>query len=454
MTSPAWRFTWLAAAVVAVAVGAWLGWRWYSTPEPPYISLEGVQKEIAQAVEAAAAEVRQAPRSGTAWGKLGMVLQAHGFDEQVSACYRNAERFDPANPRWPYLLGLRLLEGNRDESLALFRQALSRAQTAEQRAVIQFRLAQLLIEDRRLEEAETYLQALRQVDSEAPRFHFAMALLAAARNDRPAARSHLLALTEVPFARRQAFGLLATMADDDEAVRKFTEHAAKLPRDEPWPDVFEAEGSRHKVDRLVRIARFWDLSKQGRHDEALDYLRAYVAQKRDGEVAFLLAGQLLARNQLDEAEQAFRDTLRDDPANAKAYLFLGEILCQKGEKLFAEAANRERALDLYREAVAVEDQALALEPGFGMAHLARGRALRRLGRTDEAVLALRAALLSQPQVADVHLLLGLTLAESGQTAEGLQHLEHAAELASPNDPGPRAALEKWRAKAAEPPQKN
>src|SRR5437764_828110 len=91
------------AASLGLALAGWVGWRWYATPAPPRIPLDGVQTEIAQAVGAALEEVRRRPRSGAAWGRLGMVLHANGFDEHVADCYRNAERFDPNNPRWPYL---------------------------------------------------------------------------------------------------------------------------------------------------------------------------------------------------------------------------------------------------------------------------------------------------------------------------------------------------------------
>ena len=55
---------------------------------------------------------------------------------------------------------------------------------------------------------------------------------------------------------------------------------------------------RHKVDRLARIARFWELRKHGLHQEAMDFLRTFVAQRPDGEVCFLFGCQLFAGNEL------------------------------------------------------------------------------------------------------------------------------------------------------------
>jgi tetratricopeptide (TPR) repeat protein len=438
------------ASLLALGVGGWFGWRWYTTPVPPQIPLDGVQTEIAQAVEKALEEVRRDPRSGAAWGKLGMVLHANGFHDHILDCYLHAERFDPKNPRWPYLRGLRLLEGHRQQALQLFRQALDVADRPQERAGVLFRLAGLLIEEQQLDEADRHLQALSRIEPDSPRAHFGLASLALARGDRAAARGHLRTLTKEPFARRSACALLATLEEDRQAAREYQDLAARLPKDRPWPDPFEEEGMRHKVDRMARIAKFWDLRNQGRNEEALEFLRTFVARRPDAEVCFLLGCQLFAGNELDEAEQAFRAALRHDPSLVKAHAFLGEVLCRKADNLYKDAGTRKQALELYREAVAAADRALALEPTFGLAHLPRGRALHRLGRTDEAVRALREALVSQPQNAHVYLSLGETLAEAGRLDEGLEQLENAVRLAARDDPQPRDALEKWRARARAP----
>jgi tetratricopeptide (TPR) repeat protein len=377
-----------------------------------------------------------------------MTLEANGFDEKILECYLQAERFDPKNPRWPYLRGLHVLEGNRPEGILLFRQALSRADRSKDRAAILFRLARVLLEDQQLDEVDRDVQALRQIEPDSPRAHFALGLLAAARDDRPAARTHMRMLTDLPFARKYACALLASLEDEDrQAARAYMDRSAQLPRDEPWPDSFEEEVRSCRVDRLTRIAKFWDLKKQGRIEEATDFLRAYVAQQPDAEVCYIFGFHLFSLNQFDEAEQVFRLTLQHAPSHAKAHLILGEVLYQNGEKLFGESSTREQALGRFREAVAVEERALTLEPTFGLAHLVRGRALKRLGRTDEALRAFREALLLAPQMSEAYLALGETLAELGQFSEGLDNLEKAVQFALPGDSQPRDVLEKWRTKA-------
>jgi len=439
----------LLALLVALGAGGWFAWRWYTTPVPPQIRLDGVQKELAESVERALEDVRRQPRSGAAWGKLAMILHVNGFDDHDVDCYRNAERFDPKNPRWPYLHAVRILDGDRPQAVLLLRQALAVAENPDDRAVVLFRLARVLLENQELDEAERHLQALREIESDSPRVHFGLGELAVARDDRLAARRHLTALIQVPFARKHALARLAALEDSKETARKYQEDGDRLPRDRPWPDLFEDRAMRLAVERLNRIAVYLDLKRQGRHQEAVQFLRAYVAEAPDAEVCFKCACELFRVNELDEAEQLFRAAIRLDPLRAKAHLFLCGILLQKGESRYGEAGGKDSALELFRETVDVADRALALEPTLGHAHLTRGRALRYLGRTDEAVRALRQALLLQPNVAEAHRFLGETLAESGQLQEGLKHLENAVQVAPPDDPQPRETLEKWRAKAKE-----
>src|SRR5437868_5888615 len=100
----------LGAAVLALlGLGAWQGWLHYTTPALPDLPLDRADKEVAEAVDGAREEVRRHPRSGAAWGKLGMVLGANGFQEPAVVCFGHAERFDPDNPRWPYLSGVQML---------------------------------------------------------------------------------------------------------------------------------------------------------------------------------------------------------------------------------------------------------------------------------------------------------------------------------------------------------
>ncbi len=150
-------------AVAAVLAGAgWFGWRWYTTPMPPDLPLERMDEAVAELMGTALAEVRRALRSGAAWSKLAMAAAENGYRDQALACLIQAERFDPEDPRWPYLHAQQLLLlGHPHEAFPLLRKALVCTATREQQAAIRFRLALALIEDGCDDEAEQHLQALR-----------------------------------------------------------------------------------------------------------------------------------------------------------------------------------------------------------------------------------------------------------------------------------------------------
>jgi tetratricopeptide (TPR) repeat protein len=444
-----------AMVAAALGVGGWLTWRWYTTPVPPQVSLDGASKAVAGAVEEAREEVRRQPRSAQAWGKLGMVLTANGYPEPGAECFEQAERLDPHDPRWPYLRGLQYLSGSASrgearpqEGIPLLRRALASARGTEECVVIRFRLALALIEDGQLDEAGRHLDALDDIESARARSRFGRGLLAIARDDRAAARAHLSTLTDHTCARKKACALLAGLVEGDESLaRDYRSREAGLPQDEPWPDPFDADLWAHLMDRKGRLAQVKALQEQGRHAEALAMLRKFAAEAPDAEICTTLGYTLCRAGELEEGTEMLRAAISFDPQNVRAHHFLGTGLLLRGEKKSREAGGREAAREFFRQAVAAEDRVLAVEGDHGYAHLTRGRALKGLGRTDDALAALRRALLCRPDLAEAHLELGEALAEAGQIREGLTHIEDAVRLAGPDDPRPRQALEKWRAKS-------
>jgi tetratricopeptide (TPR) repeat protein len=422
-------------------------WRWYTTPVPPQLSLAGAEPEVVAVMQAAVDDVRRRPRSAQVWGTLAMVLAAHDYNEQAVICYAQAEALDPSELRWPYLHGLNLLAARPGQAIALLRRASTLGGSGDEQALVQFRLALALIENGPLVEAEEPLEALRRLEPGSPRVLYAAGLLGIAREDWASARNNLAMLTENPFARKKACTLLATLPDGDRKSRRaYQQRADELPWDYAWPDAYAAEMRRHKVDRMSRIAQFRELEQQGRLNESLDYLRQFVAKSPDPEVCCILGVTLCDHNELQEGVEILRGVIQAEPRNVKALYYLGAASLRLAEKALG-GPDRAAALGFARQAIAAVDQAIALQADHGYAHLTRGRALLLLGRTDEALEALRQAMRCRPEFADMHVALGEALAETGRMNEAFEHLENGVRLAAPDDPRPREALTKWRAKA-------
>src|SRR5207249_71855 len=89
------------------------------------VDLAGADPGVAAAVTAAQKAVERQPASAAAWGRLAMVLQAHDFRSEATRCFAQAERLDPANPRWPYHQALDLLISAPDAGLARLERAVA-----------------------------------------------------------------------------------------------------------------------------------------------------------------------------------------------------------------------------------------------------------------------------------------------------------------------------------------
>src|SRR5262245_32478462 len=86
-------------ALAARGVVYFVFFRGPGAPAPPEPDLSGVDPAVRKAIEGARAEVKRAPQSAEAWGRLGMVLSSHIFAGEALACFAEAERLQPRDPR-------------------------------------------------------------------------------------------------------------------------------------------------------------------------------------------------------------------------------------------------------------------------------------------------------------------------------------------------------------------
>src|SRR5262249_61754171 len=110
---------------------------------------------LIESIEAARRQVRKDPYSAATWGRLGKVLRGSSYYEPAAACFAQAEKYEPGEPRWPYLRGESLQQ--RDPAAArehLRRAVASWEKRGETPVVPRLRLAELLLDEGRLDEAE------------------------------------------------------------------------------------------------------------------------------------------------------------------------------------------------------------------------------------------------------------------------------------------------------------
>jgi tetratricopeptide (TPR) repeat protein len=385
------------AAVAALALGYWL---WPRPPQPPLPDLADVDPEVVEAVTKARDAVGKAPSSGRAWGELGMVLRAHDFDDESSRCFEEAERLDPREARWPYFHGLTLILTDPDAGILCLERAVERG--AYGPIEPRLRLAEVLLERGRLEEAQSHLEQALQRQPDNVRARLGLGRLALLREDWRGAVEHLAACLEDEHARTLACTLRAeawNRLGEPERARADQERAGERHEDVRWPDPFVEEVLRLRCGLKARLETAGTLSGADR----LALLEQTVAKYPQSVQARLQLGELWRQlGRFDRAEQSFQEAVRADPDAAEAWFSLGVV----------------QAKDRPREAAESFRRAIRLKPDHAWAHFNLGHMLRTLGDPAGAADEYRAALRCRPDYAAARdALKELEAAEQGKTGK-------------------------------------
>jgi cytochrome c-type biogenesis protein CcmH/NrfG len=173
--------------LLAVGTGWYVG-RPQERVEVPTVDPAGADREVVAAIETASTEVHRSPRSPAAWGQLGKVLVAHSYYDEANTCFIRAQELDPRDPRWPYLHGLTLRFSDTDRAIAQIQRAV---QLQGDAPAMRLRLAEALLEQGRLDEAEEQYRRLLDLDPGNPRGFLGLGRLAYQRGDMRTSREHL-----------------------------------------------------------------------------------------------------------------------------------------------------------------------------------------------------------------------------------------------------------------------
>jgi tetratricopeptide (TPR) repeat protein len=424
-TSPPRRHRLLWGLLVVVvgaclAVGLWVvSGRSVPDRAPPDVALDGVDAEVARAVQKAREEVLRTPRSATAWGEFGELLHAHVFHAEALECYAQAELLDPKDARWPYHQGIIHFPDRPEEALPKLQRAAELA--PEKPDAVRLRLAELLLTIGRTDEARLRFEALVQIDTNhaAARLGLARAALAAA--DYEGCTRHANACLGSQYARKSARAILAEMRQrqgDVAGAAAEQEKAAELPPDLNWPDPFSQTVARRKVGEKARLRHVTRLMDEGQLAEATAELRRIVADYPASAQGWMMLGYALVQQKDDAgATTALLRAIELDATSPRPHFYLGIICHRKGDRTAAVARFRD---------------ALATKPDYAMAHFNLGVTLKEDGQRAGAMQAFRDALRCQPNQAPAHAQLGEMLLHDGQRDEARTHLEHAVRL-NPRD---------------------
>jgi tetratricopeptide (TPR) repeat protein len=411
---------------MAAAVGA--------APVPPSPQLDrfepGVREVLAEGLDRFArdAAAEDPARRAEAWGRLGMLYQAHHLQDLAASCYREAAALAPGSFRWLYLLGFSLQEQGAfadaeaayDAALALepananawLRRAQARAEqgrdaaaAADFRRVLELApgaaaayagLGRLALRERRYDDAIAALEQALALDPGADRLHYPLAMAYRGRGDPERARAYMARQGEVDVAVRDP--LLAEMSALTRSAQIYLEAgyaAARAGRDREAVAQFEKAVAFNPDDAAARLGLGQGLVLVGDYAGAEAAFDRVVELAPEDPVARYRRGSLYAMTGRDELAAAdLERAVAADPDNLQAGLRLADALMRLGRYSDAAAAYgglsppvEAEALILYRHGLALlaADDCEAAAGRFEEALSRRsgsGEIIQALARTD------------------------------------------------------------------------
>jgi tetratricopeptide (TPR) repeat protein len=403
---------------LCLAAACWLLAACGTAPDtaPPLPDTSDAEPAVEEAIRRAREEVVSRPGSGDAWGRLGMVLDAHDYVREAHACYRRAGTLQTDEARWSYLLSF-CVPGNDPEPVL---DALERARALRpEDPAINLRLGETLLEAARPEEAREAFEAtlaaqpghshalvgLARIEADAGETERARSLLEAARRADPAHRPALALLSSV----------LARQGDLDEA-REVGQLALSLgdppPPSDPYRERVAAEG----VSALHLAIRGGGHLQRGELDQAIDTLTRALAARDDLNQARVELGQaLLLAGRPEEGLDTLRSAVAREPGHIEAKRALAAALAATGDLTGSAELCRE---------------VLGHRPGDAALRLRYATLLVSLGRAGEALDALEKGAGSEgghPEIQNVLAWLLATLPDA-RLRDGARAVRLAEEL--------------------------
>jgi tetratricopeptide (TPR) repeat protein len=390
------------------------------------VNLSQAHPAVQRAIESARRGVLAAPRSGRAWGELGLSLRAHTFDPEANACLAQAMRFDPQEVLWPYICGSSLSVRNRPEAKRCFRRA---ASLRPDLALPRLRLAELYLEERHLDDAEGEYQSALKCDPENARGMLGLGLVAFARGDVEAARRWAAqSYARDPEQRTTSELLLRVFRrlDDREGAARQQAVLDKLPPGETgWDDPLAEKVLLMRRDPGGMAASAEALLARGRSSEAIAVLEQLVQTAPETTQWSTQLGRLLIQHgDFHRARQVLDAALERHPGSADLHF-------QSGAAWYV-GRRWEQAAAEFRDAV-------RLKADYSDAQYNLGHALKQLHDRDGAIAAFREAVRFRPDYAAAYTNLGELLLAGGAREAARSALETAARL-DPQDPQTRKLL--------------
>lgn len=414
-------------------------------------SIEGWtgEPQVAAKIEQARQAVLDDPDSAEAFGRLGMIFQAHELHTEAITCYERAAERAPEDSRWPYLAALSLRTEDLAAAVGRFDEA---AERGANHAAFHVNFADVLAQLGQSQQAEERYRRALEIDPNLTHALYGLARLDLARGEPDAARARLeKAVRIAPWhgdARRllaQTYQRLGRSEDAERELAAAGAYPEATQAADPVYQLVEAEA----VTAVAYAARARRLARENRFAEAETLYRKVLEIRSEvaGDYSNL-GGALAGQGKLDEAVALYKKALELDDDDPFALNNLAMALAQKGDTGQA-AEYLLRAIELeprypeahhnlglvragqkrFSEAVEHYREALAQNPSSARAHNDLGTAWAALGELEEAIASWRRALeIDSRELSALHNL-SVALAHQGSHREALEWLDRGLAIA-------------------------
>ena len=393
-----WRWFVAAATVGILLLPVYWPQPIFLPPLPPH-----ADPAVAEAYAAARQQVRHAPHSAEAWGRLGMTLLANDDIAAAVPFLAEAERLDPDDRRWPYLQAMILLHGQPEAALMKARRAQELAPHYANIHVVAGEIA--FLQGQASEAAAAFQQALRADPDNV------YALLGVARCHADERRldecrqvlGRILAHGAVAKAAQTLLAEVLDRLGQSDAARDAGRRAQRLPDDPPRGDRVMDEVEACLAGYKALKKRTERLQKQGALDAAIDNQQQAVDAYPQQVAACLLLGKLYAQRARTQTRPQLR---HDDLTSAQSTLQSALQLAPDDMRIkfyLGLAFFEQRSIGAARaQAIAHFRGVLARQPGDSLAAEHLADCLMLDGDWSGAAAAYRKLVELRPDLAEAH----------------------------------------------------
>lgn len=327
-------------------------------PQPDLTGVDPpVQEQIhaAQTALTAALALAETPRAlrAEAFGNLGQIYQAYGFDSAALGCYTNASRLDPQSFRWSYYAGYLGEESGDAETAERDYQHALTLKPNNNPALLRLGNLELSL-DHPNAARQYFTKAAAQPIPSAPALAGLGKVALAGRQYSMALKYFTQALVREPRASSIHYQLAMAYRGLGDLAHMQQQLQARGNVEPALRDPLLDEIGVLKQGKFGLLERANKAMSESRFADAVNIYRQMVRLDPSDPVAYKYLGVALARSgQPEEALNQYAHALQLDPTNATVHYNIGILLI--------EAKKEEQAIAHFQ-------QALQLDPGLVAAH--------------------------------------------------------------------------------------